>query len=112
MRENDLIWFFVVNNYLLGRGPAAFDILYWNSDATRMPATMQSYYLRNMYHRNVLKDAGALMLANVPIDLGRSMFLSIFCRLARIILRRGARPMQVRNWCRDLSALSSARPAT
>ena len=69
MRENDLIWFFVVNNYLLGRSPAAFDILYWNSDATRMPATMQSYYLRNMYHRNVLKDAGALMLANVPIDL-------------------------------------------
>ncbi len=42
MRENDLIWFFVVNNYLLGRSPAAFDLLYWNSDATRMPARMQS----------------------------------------------------------------------
>jgi polyhydroxyalkanoate synthase subunit PhaC len=69
MRENDLIWFFVINNYLLGRAPAAFDILYWNSDATRMPATMQSYYLRNMYHRNVLKNAGGITLANVPIDL-------------------------------------------
>jgi polyhydroxyalkanoate synthase len=69
MRENDLIWFFVVNNYLLGRSPAAFDILYWNSDATRMPATMQSYYLRNMYHRNVLKNPGGITLANVPIDL-------------------------------------------
>jgi polyhydroxyalkanoate synthase len=69
MRENDLIWFFVVNNYLLGRGPAPFDILYWNSDTTRMPATMQSYYLRNMYHRNVLKNAGGITLANVPIDL-------------------------------------------
>jgi poly[(R)-3-hydroxyalkanoate] polymerase subunit PhaC len=69
MRENDLIWFFVVNNYLLGRSPAAFDILYWNSDATRMPARMQSYYLRNMYHRNVLKNAGGINLANVPIDL-------------------------------------------
>jgi polyhydroxyalkanoate synthase subunit PhaC len=69
MRENDLIWFFVVNNYLLGRAPAAFDILYWNSDTTRMPATMQSYYLRNMYHRNVLKNAGEITLANVPIDL-------------------------------------------
>ena len=69
MRENDLIWFFVVNNYLLGRSPAAFDILYWNSDTTRMPATMQSYYLRNMYHRNVLKNAGGITLANVPIDL-------------------------------------------
>jgi polyhydroxyalkanoate synthase len=69
MRENDLIWFFVVNNYLLGRSPAPFDILYWNSDATRMPATMQSYYLRNMYHKNVLKNAGGITLANVPIDL-------------------------------------------
>ena len=69
MRENDLIWFFVVNNYLLGRAPAAFDILYWNSDTTRMPATMQSYYLRNMYHRNVLKNAGGITLANVPIDM-------------------------------------------
>ena len=69
MRENDLIWFFVVNNYLLGLSPAAFDILYWNSDATRMPARMQSYYLRNMYHRNVLKNPGGINLANVPIDL-------------------------------------------
>ena len=42
MRENDLIWFFFVNNYLLGRDPPAFDLLYWNSDATRMPAAMQS----------------------------------------------------------------------
>jgi polyhydroxyalkanoate synthase len=69
MRENDLIWFFFINNYLLGRSPAAFDILYWNSDATRMPAKMQSYYLRNMYFRNVLKNAGGINLANVPIDL-------------------------------------------
>jgi polyhydroxyalkanoate synthase len=69
MRENDLIWFFVINNYLLGRDPAAFDILYWNSDATRMPATMQSYYLHNMYQRNVLKNPGGITLANVPIDL-------------------------------------------
>ena len=69
LRENDLIWFFFVNNYLLGREPAAFDLLYWNSDSTRMPATMQVLYLRNMYHRNVLKDPGGITLANVPIDL-------------------------------------------
>jgi len=69
MRENELIWFFVLNNYLLGRDPAAFDLLYWNSDSTRMPATMQSFYLRNMYHRNVLKNAGGISLANVSIDL-------------------------------------------
>ena len=71
MRENDLIWFFVVNNYLLGRDPAPFDILYWNSDATRMPAAMHSYYLRNMYHRNALKNPGEINLAGVPIDLGK-----------------------------------------
>ena len=71
LRENDLIWFFFVNNYLLGRDPPAFDLLYWNSDATRMPAAMQSYYLQNMYQRNVLKDPGGITLADVPIDLRR-----------------------------------------
>jgi polyhydroxyalkanoate synthase len=69
MRENDLIWHFVVNNYLLGRDPAAFDLLYWNSDSTRMPAAMQSFYLKNMYLRNRLKEPGGVTLANVPIDL-------------------------------------------
>jgi polyhydroxyalkanoate synthase len=71
LRENDLIWFFFVNNYLLGRKPAAFDILYWNADATRMPAAMQSYYLRNMYLQNALRHPGGITLANVPIDLRR-----------------------------------------
>jgi len=69
LRENDLIWYFAVNNYLMGREPSAFDLLYWNSDSTRMPAKMHSFYLRNMYHRNVLKDAGAIKLAKIPIDL-------------------------------------------
>jgi len=69
LRENELIWFFVINNYLMGRDPSAFDLLYWNSDSTRMPATMQSFYLRNMYHRNILKNPGGINLANVPIDL-------------------------------------------
>jgi len=71
LRENDLIWFFVVNNYLMGRDPSAFDLLYWNSDSTRMPATMQSFYLHNMYERNRLKIPGGISLANVPIDLRR-----------------------------------------
>jgi polyhydroxyalkanoate synthase len=71
LRENDLIWFFVINNYLMGRDPSAFDLLYWNSDSTRMPATMQSFYLHNMYERNVLKNPGGVTLANVPIDLRR-----------------------------------------
>lgn len=82
MRENDLIWFFFVNNYLLGRDPPAFDLLYWNSDATRMPATMQSFYLRNMYQRNVLKEPGGITLADVPIDL-RKIDIPVYFLSAR-----------------------------
>jgi polyhydroxyalkanoate synthase subunit PhaC len=69
LRANDLIWSFVVNNYLLGKDPFPFDLLYWNSDSTRMPATMHSYYLRNMYQRNQLIKPGALVIGGVPIDL-------------------------------------------
>ncbi len=69
LRENELIWFFVVNNYLLGREPLAFDLLYWNSDSTRMPAAMHSFYLRSMYLHNRLREPGGITLAGVPIDL-------------------------------------------
>lgn len=71
LRANDLIWSFVINNYLLGRDPFPFDLLFWNSDSTRMPAAMHSYYLRNMYQRNLLAKPNGLTLANVPIDLSR-----------------------------------------
>src|SRR5574337_1126889 len=54
LRANDLIWSFVLNNYLLGNDPFPFDLLYWNSDSTRMPARMHSFYLRNMYQENLL----------------------------------------------------------
>ena len=71
LRANDLIWSFVVNNYLLGREPMPFDLLYWNSDSTRMPAAMHAFYLHKMYRENLLAEPGGLSLAGVPIDLGR-----------------------------------------
>jgi polyhydroxyalkanoate synthase len=71
LRANDLIWSFVINNYLLGRDPFPFDLLHWNCDSTRMPAQMHSYYLRNMYMRNKLREPGGLTLSGVPIDLSK-----------------------------------------
>lgn len=71
LRSNDLIWSFVVNNYLLGNEPFPFDLLYWNSDSTRMPAAMHSFYLRSMYQKNLLAQPGGISLAGVPIDLSK-----------------------------------------
>jgi polyhydroxyalkanoate synthase len=71
LRANDLIWSFYVHNYLLGKDPFPFDLLYWNSDATRMPMAMHLTYLREMYIKNKLVVPGGVTLAGTPIDLSK-----------------------------------------
>ncbi len=71
LRANDLIWNVAVNRYLLGKNAPAFDLLYWNSDATRLPAAMHKYYLRHMYRNNDLVKPDVLEMHGTPIDLGR-----------------------------------------
>src|SRR3954465_11757203 len=70
LRSNDLIWSYVVSNYLKGQPPSAFDLLHWNSDATRMPAANHSYYLRNCYLENKLTN-GTMVLDNTLLDLSK-----------------------------------------
>ncbi len=69
LRANDLIWSFFINNYLLGKDPFPFDLLYWNSDSTRMPAKMHSFYLRRMYLENRLVEDGGIQLLGQSLDL-------------------------------------------
>ena len=68
LRSNDLLWPYVINNYLKGKSPFPFDLLYWNADATRMPAANHSFYLRNCYLDNRLSK-GEVVIGNTPIDL-------------------------------------------
>ncbi len=82
LRANDLVWPYVVNNYLLGDAPAAFDLLYWNSDSTNLPGPMYCYYLRNTYLENRLREPGALVNCGVPVDLGK-IHLPIFVLATR-----------------------------
>lgn len=71
IRENDLVWSFHVMNYLMGRKPPAFDLLFWNSDSTRLPAAMLTWYLEKVYIENGLRQPGYLSLNGTPIALGR-----------------------------------------
>ena len=71
LRANDLIWSYVVNNYLKGKAPDAFDLLYWNSDSTNLPGPMFSYYLRNTYLENNLIKPNCLTMCGAKVDLSR-----------------------------------------
>ena len=70
LRSNDLVWNYVVNNYLQGKQPPAFDLLYWNGDSTNLPGPMYAWYLRNMYLENNLRVPGKLVCCGERIDLG------------------------------------------
>src|SRR6185295_17498069 len=71
LRANDLVWPYVVNNYLMGGAPAAFDLLYWNADSTNLPGPMYCSYVRNTYLENKLRVPGAVRSLGVPVDLGK-----------------------------------------
>lgn len=78
LRANDLIWSFVINNYMLGKEPFPFDLLYWNDDSTNMPAAMHSFYLKNMYRDNLLCRPGGISLEGVPLDIRKVKVPSYF----------------------------------
>ncbi|WP_019644633.1 PHA/PHB synthase family protein [Novispirillum itersonii] len=82
LRSNDLVWSFVINNYLLGKEPFPFDLLYWNGDSTRMPAAMHSFYLHNMYQENNLIKPGGITLCGTPLDL-RDIKVPVYMLSAR-----------------------------
>ncbi|MGQ7844320.1 PHA/PHB synthase family protein [Granulosicoccus sp. 3-233] len=82
LRANDLIWSFYIDNYLLGKDPLKFDLLYWNADSTRMPRKTHLFYLREMYINNNLSKPGGITLKGVPIDLSR-ITIPIYLQAAR-----------------------------
>jgi polyhydroxyalkanoate synthase len=71
LRPNDLVWNYVQQNYLKGKEPPAFDLLYWNADSTNLPGPMFCWYLRNTYLENKLREPGLLSVCGVPVDLGK-----------------------------------------
>ena len=83
LRANELVWNYVVSNYLKGETPPAFDLLYWNGDSSNLPGPMYAYYLSSMYLDNKLRERGALTMAGERVDLARVDDARLHRRLAR-----------------------------
>jgi len=71
LRANDLVWSYVVNSYLKGKPPEAFDLLYWNADSTNLPGPMYCWYVRNTYLENNLREPSKTRVLDQPVDLGK-----------------------------------------
>jgi polyhydroxyalkanoate synthase len=112
LRANDLIWSFVVNNYLMGKDPFPFDLLFWNSDSTRMPAKMHSFYLRNMYLKNLLKEPGGIEVAACPSTSPRSRSRPTSSPPSKTTSPRGRAPTPVPSTSAATCASCWAAPAT
>lgn len=82
LRANELVWFYVVNNYLKGKTPEAFDLLYWNSDGSNLPGKLYAWYVRNMYYENNLRVPEKLTALDTPLDL-RKIKIPTFVLAAR-----------------------------
>ena len=92
LRANDLLWHYVVHNYLMGKKPPAFDLLYWNSDGTRVPAKVHSFLLREFFLGNKLKEPDGVEIRGVGIDLQRVTVpaYAVACERDHIVPWRGA----------------------
>ena len=105
LRPNDLVWNYVVGNYLKGETPPPFDLLYWNSDSTNLPGPMYAWYLRNTYLENNLVKPGKCTVCGEKVDLAQGRHAGLHLRLARGPHRADrAAPMPPRSICPARSA--------